>query len=178
MKSKRAQAPIQLIAFLGNPGRQYEKTRHNVGWMLADRIVPSESREWKSKFHGVFFRHGDVVLLKPTAYMNNSGRSVEAALSFFSIKPESLLVVHDDLETAFGKVDTAWSGGHRGHNGVRSISTSISTPDYHRLRIGIGRPPSTRPVAGWVLERFARDEEAELPEILDRALVFLPVADT
>jgi len=163
------QAPIRLVAFLGNPGRRYEPTRHNVAWMLADRLVPSDDRSWKEKFHGLFHRDGSIVFLKPTAFMNNSGRSVQAACSFFSVDPAALLVVHDDLETPFGAVDTVWDGGHRGHNGLRSVSTSLSTGDYHRLRIGIGRPPANRRVADWVLERFSREEEAELPGILARA---------
>lgn len=168
------QASIKLIAFLGNPGHRYERTRHNIGWMLADRLVPANDSIWKEKFHGYFCRYREVVLLKPTVFVNNSGRSVQAALSFFSLDPESLLVIHDDLETPFGSVKPTWDGGHRGHNGVRSISTNLATGDYHRLRFGIGRPPAARRVADWVLERFSPQEEAELPDVLSRAVDLLP----
>lgn len=167
------QAPIQLVAFLGNPGRQYSATRHNVAWMLSDRLMRADDPSWKEKFHGLFRREGAVVYLKPLVFMNNSGRSVQAALSFFSIDPSALLVVHDDLETQFGVIDAVRDGGHRGHNGVRSVSTSLSTGDYRRLRMGIGRPPANRRVADWVLERFSREEEAELPDMLDRAAKLL-----
>ena len=170
MKRTRRQAaagaPIGLVAFLGNPGSTYAATRHNVGWQLADLIAPPDSGYWKTKFHGTFGKHDGTILLKPTTFMNHSGRSVQAALSFFGVDPVSLLVVHDDLETAFGTVQLASNGGHRGHNGIRSVSDQLATSDYWRLRIGIGRPPAARRVADWVLERFSKEEEAELPAIL------------
>ncbi len=169
MKTPRNQADIRLVAFLGNPERRYANTRHNAGWLVADRVVPDDSRDWKEKFHGRFSRRGSLVLLKPQTYINNSGRSVQAALAFFSLTADQLLVVSDDLETAFGTVQIVWGGGHRGHNGIRSIANSLSTSDFWRLRLGIGRPPATRRVADWVLERFTREEEAALPDVLDTA---------
>ena len=158
--------PIGLVAFLGNPGRTYAATRHNVAWRVADLTAPTEAGSWKTKFHGSFCKNEGTVLLKPTTFMNHSGRSVQAALSFFGLDSTALLVVHDDLETEFGTVQFAWDGGHRGHNGIRSVTTQLACSDYWRLRIGIGRPPAARRVADWVLERFSREEEMELPAIL------------
>ena len=190
MKSRHSQAEsLKLIAFLGNPGSRYEKTRHNVGRMLLSRIddtTPSlqNTREggtltvtpWKEKFHGRFCRAGEVVLLVPDTYMNESGRSVQAALSFFGISGPETLIVHDDLETSFGTVEMTFGGGHRGNNGVRSITQVCGQPDFWRLRIGIGRPPGNRKPGDWVLERFSRDEEARLPEVLDLAFAFVTEA--
>jgi PTH1 family peptidyl-tRNA hydrolase len=168
---------IRLVAFLGNPGSQYEKTRHNVAWIVCD-VLSDNSGAWKSKFHGTFLKRSDVVLLKPDTYVNRSGRSVQSALAFFSYAPEELLIVHDDLETPFGTVSLAWNGGHRGQNGVRSIETALGDPAFWRLRIGIGRPPSGRRVAEWVLQRFSPDEEAHLPRIIDIGAEVLSTART
>lgn len=165
-RGKQPDDPIALIAFLGNPGRDYAQSRHNAGWMLADRFSSSRPAEWKTKFHGRFERRGDTVLLEPDTFMNHSGRSVQAACAFFQVDPSRLLVVHDDLETPFGVVELAWAGGHRGQNGVRSIAQALGSNEFWRLRVGIGRPPATRRVGDWVLERFGPDEEARLDDVL------------
>jgi PTH1 family peptidyl-tRNA hydrolase len=162
---------LRLIACLGNPGRQYERTRHNVGWMVADGLAGSAT--WKEKFHGKFAKVGAVTLLKPETFMNHSGRSVQAAAAFFGLSGTSICVVHDDLETPFGTVQLTWGGGHRGQNGVRSVMQSLGTGDFWRLRVGVGRPPAHRSPGDWILERFAPDEEPRLPDIIRIAVRML-----
>lgn len=163
------QEPIKLAVFLGNPGRQYQRTRHNAAWMVISEVTSADESAWKEKFHGRFLKEGSLTLLTPETYMNHSGRSVQAARAFFGLDPAQIVVIHDDVETAFGTVELAWGGGHRGQNGVRSTIQALGTSDFWRLRIGLGRPPSTRKPADWLLERFTPEEEAELPRILWRA---------
>ncbi len=162
-------APVRLVAFLGNPGRQYALTRHNVAWMVIPELTATDRGTWKEKFHGRFLKEGELILLAPETFMNHSGRSVQAARAFFGLNPGQVLVVHDDVETAFGVVELAWNGGHRGQNGGRSVAQALGTSEFWRMRIGLGRPPSTRKAADWVLERFSSEEEAELPKVLANA---------
>jgi peptidyl-tRNA hydrolase, PTH1 family len=131
---------------------------------------------WKEKFHGLFLRVGSLVLIRPMTHMNESGRSVQAAMGFFGVESESVLVVHDDLETRFGSVQLCFGGGHRGNNGVRSIAQHCGGSGFWRLRIGIGRPPATRSPADWVLERFSADEEARVSELCAQAATLLGAA--
>lgn len=162
--------PIRIVAFLGNPGREYVRTRHNVGWMVCDTLSARLGTDsWKEKFGARIAPAGAVVLVCPAGYMNRSGAPVQQALRFYSADAASLLVVHDDLETDFGVVAAAWNGGDRGHNGLRSISQHLGTREYWRLRVGIGRPPGRRDPARWVLERFDRDQEERLDEVLELA---------
>ncbi|MFA7567156.1 MAG: aminoacyl-tRNA hydrolase [Alkalispirochaeta sp.] len=161
---------IRLITLLGNPGRQYERSRHNVAWLLTPELTTTPTERWKEKFHGRFLKEGDRVYLIPHTYMNRSGKSVQAAVKFFNFTPQELLVVHDDMETPFGSVELTFAGGHRGNNGVRSIAQSLGTPDFYRLRIGVGRPPAGRRPGDWILERFSPDEEARLPDIVASAV--------
>ncbi len=165
MKRKGNQA-VRLVAFLGNPGQQYEQSRHNVAWMLLPELTSIPASRWKEKFHGLFLKEGETILLQPMNYMNRSGSSVQAAAAFFNIPPEEILVAHDDMETPFGMVTLTFGGGHRGNNGVRSVSQALGTGGFYRLRIGVGRPPSGRKPGDWILERFSPDEEAQLPDIL------------
>ncbi|MFW5695191.1 MAG: aminoacyl-tRNA hydrolase [Alkalispirochaeta sp.] len=158
--------PVKLVAFLGNPGQRYQLTRHNVAWMVVPELTSADESAWKEKFHGRFLKEGTLTLLKPETYMNHSGRSIQAARAFFGLEPAEIVVVHDDVETAFGTVELSWDGGHRGQNGVRSAIQALGTGSFWRVRIGVGRPPSTRKPADWVLERFSPQEEAELPAIL------------
>lgn len=163
------ETPVKLVAFLGNPGRQYQRTRHNVAWMVVPETTSADDTAWKEKFHGRFLKEGALTLLKPETYMNHSGRSVQAARAFFGLDPAEILVIHDDVETPFGTIELAWGGGHRGQNGVRSTIQALGTAEFWRLRIGLGRPPSTRKPADWLLERFTPEEEAELPQLLRAA---------
>ena len=160
---------IRLICFLGNPGKEYRYTRHNAAWMLIDFLRFDTPPVWQNKFKGVFAKTGlqrrQVVLLKPEAYMNRSGESLQPGMTFFKIPREEILVVHDDLELPFGDVRIKEGGGLGGHNGLRSVSAVLGSRDFHRLRIGIGRPDRGS-ISSYVLSRFSREEEAELPEVM------------
>ncbi len=157
-----------MIVFLGNPGAQYAGTRHNVGWMVADELAPADAYRWKEKFGGVFVREGERVLLKPHTFMNRSGFSVQPCAAFFSITPDAIALVHDDMESAFGATRLEFGGGLRGHKGLRSVREQLGTDAFWRLRVGIGRPRQQRPGA-YVLERFSAEEEARLPEVIGEA---------
>ena len=156
-----------LVAGLGNPGREYERTRHNAGWMVLDELARRHGGSWRSKFSGSLaeVRLGGLrlTLLKPETYMNDSGRSVGAAVRFFKVEPERVLVVHDDVDLEAGRLQARAGGGLAGHNGLRSLAQHLGSQDFLRLRIGVGRPGrgDPRPVADWVLSPFAPDEDAE-----------------
>jgi peptidyl-tRNA hydrolase, PTH1 family len=156
-----------LVAGLGNPGGQYERTRHNAGWLVLDELARRHGGSWRSKFSGSLaqVRPGDLRLglLKPETYMNESGRSVGAAARFFKVEPGSLLVVHDDVDLAPGRLQARRGGGLAGHNGLRSLSQHLGTQEFLRLRIGVGRPGrgDPRSVSDWVLSPFAAEEDAD-----------------
>src|SRR5687767_14644660 len=156
-----------LVAGLGNPGREYEATRHNVGFLVADELVRRLGGSWRGKFSGELaevrldgLRLG---LLKPQTYMNESGRSVGAALRFFKADSEALLVVHDEVDLEPGRLQARFGGGLAGHNGLRSVAQHVGTPDFARLRVGVGRPErgDRRPVADFVLSPFPPDVDAD-----------------
>jgi PTH1 family peptidyl-tRNA hydrolase len=156
-----------LVAGLGNPGREYERTRHNAGWLVLDELARRHGGSWRSKFSGSLaeVRLGDLRLglLKPETYMNESGRSVGAAVRFFKVEPEQVLVVHDDVDLEAGRLQAKDGGGLAGHNGLRSLAQHLGSQDFLRLRIGVGRPGrgDPRPVADWVLAPFAPEDDAE-----------------
>jgi PTH1 family peptidyl-tRNA hydrolase len=156
-----------LVAGLGNPGREYERTRHNAGWLVLDELARRQGGSWRSKFSGSLaeVRLGDLrlALLKPETYMNDSGRSVGAAVRFFKVEPEQVLVVHDDVDLDAGRLQARAGGGLAGHNGLRSLAQHLGSQDFLRLRIGVGRPRrgDPRPVADWVLSPFAPEDDAE-----------------
>ena len=156
-----------LVAGLGNPGREYERTRHNAGWMALDEVARRHGGSWRSKFSGSLseVRLGDLrlALLKPETYMNESGRSVAAAARFFKVEPDSLLVVHDDVDLEAGRLQARRGGGLAGHNGLRSLARDLGTQDFLRLRIGVGRPGrgDPRSVSDWVLSPFDPAEDVE-----------------
>ena len=133
-----------LVAGLGNPGREYDRTRHNVGWMVVDELARRRDGSFRSKFAGQLAEVRDdgrrLALLKPETFMNVSGRSVGAATRFFKVEPGSLLVVHDDVDLEPGRLQARLGGGLAGHNGLRSIAEALGTQDFLRLRIGVGRP--------------------------------------
>jgi PTH1 family peptidyl-tRNA hydrolase len=168
-----------LLVGLGNPGREYAHNRHNVGFMAVERWVeahatPGTGDPWREKFHGryaqVSFRRERVVVLEPLAYMNRSGKSVVAAGQFFRVPPTRMIVVHDELDFAYGRVAIKKGGGHGGHNGLRDIVALLGSADFVRIRTGIGRPdkPGDNNVSKWVLSDFSALEVAELPDVLDR----------
>ena len=155
-----------LVAGLGNPGREYAGNRHNVGFMVADELARRHGGTWKGKFNArvaeVRIDGHKVVLLKPETYMNDSGRSVSGAMRFFKLEPESVLVVHDETDLPAGRLQARRGGGLAGHNGLRSVAQHLGTPDFLRLRIGVGRPRrgDPRPLADYVLSDFEAHEDA------------------
>lgn len=166
-----------FVVGLGNPGRNYESHRHNVGFMVVDKLHDKLRGEtFRSKFSAEIARvsHGDatILLLKPQTFMNLSGQSVQPAAAFHKVGPANTLVVHDELDVPFGELRLKLGGGHAGHNGLRSIIQTMGTPDFPRLRIGIGRPPPTfkGEVADFVLSSFSGEERAELDLVLSRAV--------
>ena len=161
-----------IVAFLGNPGKRYSMSRHNFGWMVCDRFLYGTGTTWTEKFNGTYTAIGTgdekVYLIKPGTFMNECGRSIAAIVRFFDISPADLVVVHDDLELPYGRIEEKTGGGTAGHNGLRSIKTHLGTVEFRRLRLGIGRPERI-PVSSYVLSRFSPDEEAMLPALCDRA---------
>jgi len=164
----------QAIIFLGNPGREYEKTRHNCGWMVSEYLKSqlAYSEKWVDKFEGKLIVCGTGLdkfyLFKPQAFMNLSGSAVRKLCDFYKISPEAIIVVHDEIELSFGQLAFKQGGGAGGHNGIRSIDTALGTQNYLRCRVGIGRPHHGG-VSAFVLSRFTADEEIVLPLILEAA---------
>jgi peptidyl-tRNA hydrolase, PTH1 family len=156
-----------LVAGLGNPGPDYARTRHNVGFMVADELARRLGGLWRGKFSGelaeVRLDGLRIALLKPLTYMNESGRSVGAALRFFKLDPEALLVVHDEVDLEPGRLQTRFGGGLAGHNGLRSLAQHVGTGEFARLRVGVGRPErgDPRPVADFVLSPFPAELDVE-----------------
>jgi PTH1 family peptidyl-tRNA hydrolase len=160
-----------LVVGLGNPEKKYARNRHNVGFMCVDALASDlGAPEWRDKWKGRTTKAGDVTLLEPMTFMNLSGESVQPAAAFLKAAPTDILVVHDELDLPFGDVRLKMGGGHAGHNGLRSIIECLGSPDFARLRVGIGRPPAgfRGDVADWVLSNFDPVETAELPDVLDR----------
>jgi PTH1 family peptidyl-tRNA hydrolase len=162
-----------LVAGLGNPGREYARTRHNVGWMVADELARRHAGSFRSKFSGRLaeVRPGEqrLALLKPETYMNESGRSVGAAARFFKVPADRILLVHDDVDLAEGRLQARLGGGLAGHNGLRSIAQALGTNDFLRLRIGVGRPErgDRWPVADYVLSPF--EPHVDVDDLVARA---------
>jgi PTH1 family peptidyl-tRNA hydrolase len=159
-----------LIAGLGNPGTSYLRHRHNVGFMALDVIHDSyDFRPWKSRFEGVTaegtLAGRKTYLLKPMTYMNESGRSVGAAARFFKLEPSALVVMHDEIDLAAGKLRAKAGGGDAGHNGLRSITATLG-PSYRRVRIGVGHPGDKTRVHGHVLQNFSKADEDWLVPLL------------
>lgn len=166
-----------LLVGLGNPGRKYERNRHNVGFMVVDEVVAQLNLpSFREKFSGEFTKGEgwgtSLGVLKPMTFMNLSGQSVQPAAAFLKVAPASIVVVHDELDLPFGDVRLKAGGGHAGHNGLRSIIQQLGTPDFVRVRIGIGRPPPgfRGEVADYVLADFDAMERAELPDCVKRAM--------
>jgi PTH1 family peptidyl-tRNA hydrolase len=153
---------IAAVIFLGNPGAEYERTRHNAGRLLAAVFSVSLRKKFKGLFSPVPLAceglTKSVFFLLPETYMNLSGESAAALLSFYNLKPEECLIVHDEIELLPGTIALKWSGGLGGHNGLRSLKAHLGTPDFWRLRIGVGRPPHDD-IADWVLSPFSRSED-------------------
>jgi len=155
---------IKLIVGLGNPGRQYEKTRHNAGFLFLDALAQELGCIWsiESRFQGLFaegsIANGKVMLLKPDTFMNRSGQSVGKIARYYKIHSEEILVVHDELDFNPGVVKLKKDGGHAGHNGLRDIIAHLGSKEFYRLRIGIGRPAAGKVVADFVLSTPSKQE--------------------
>ncbi|QGG48704.1 aminoacyl-tRNA hydrolase [Heliorestis convoluta] len=165
---------MKAIIGLGNPGREYERTRHNVGFMVLDRLAQNwEINNYSSKFQGAFAEKfvgtEKVILLKPQTYMNLSGQAVASLASFYKLEPQDLLVVYDDLDLAVGRIRIRARGSSGGHNGIKSIIGHLGSEFFPRLKMGIGRPPVGRSAASYVLEPFAKDEEEGLDAMTEQA---------
>ncbi len=164
-----------LVVGLGNPGENYARTRHNVGFMVADLLAARLGSKFKAhKRSGAEVVTGrlaghSVVVAKPRCYMNESGRQVGPLAKFYSVPPADVIAIHDDLDLEFGRVRLKLGGGEGGHNGLRSIASALGTKDFQRVRIGIGRPPGRKDPAAFVLENFATAERAEIPTICEQA---------
>ncbi len=158
------------MVFLGNTGSRYARTRHNVAWLLEEKVDGGGA--WQQKFKGVWRRatiEGEqIVVLKPQTMMNLSGEAVQAAARFFKYRADEVAIAHDDVELGFGEAGIRMGGGLAGHNGLRSVAHCLGTREFWRVRIGVGRPRHGE-LHGHVLGRFSSDEEAELPGIVDAA---------
>ena len=161
---------MKLIVGLGNPGPKYAGNRHNIGFMALDRIADDHGfGPWKSKFQGVIsegrFGSDKVILLKPETFMNNSGQSVGEAMRFYKLEPEDVIVLHDEIDLAPGKVRVKSGGGHAGHNGLRSMHAHIGDA-YQRVRLGVGHPGHKDRVPSYVLHDFAKADQDWLDDVL------------
>ena len=156
-----------LVAGLGNPGREYAQHRHNVGWMVVEEVGRRHGASWRGKFSGrlaeLRLDGRRIALLKPETFMNESGRAVAPALRFFKLEPQRLLVVHDEGDFDLGRLQVRLGGGLAGHNGLRSIAAYLKTPEFLRLRVGVGRPGrgDPRDLADFVLSNFEPEDDAE-----------------
>jgi peptidyl-tRNA hydrolase, PTH1 family len=172
-RGERASTLDLLVAGLGNPGREYERTRHNAGWLVVDELARRRDGSFRGKFSGQLaeVRLDDLrlALLKPETYMNVSGRSIGAARKFFKTDAADVLIVHDDVDLEPGRLQARFGGGLAGHNGLRSIAQSLGTNDFLRLRIGVGRPGrgDRRSVADYVLDEF--EPEIDVDELIARS---------
>ena len=166
-RGERASSLDLLVVGLGNPGREYARNRHNVGWMVVEELVRRHDASWRAKFNGrlaeLRLDGHRVALLKPETYMNESGRAVAAAAKFFKIEPDAVLAVHDEGDFDLGRLQARKGGGLGGHNGLRSIAQHLGTQEFLRLRIGVGRPErgDPRSLADHVLSDFTPDDDAE-----------------
>jgi peptidyl-tRNA hydrolase, PTH1 family len=164
-----------LVVGLGNPGPNYAKTRHNLGFVVADILADRIGSGFKvHKRSGAEVTTGrlggrSVVLAKPRTYMNESGRQVGPLAKFYSVPPAEVIVLHDELDLDFGRIRLKFGGGVAGHNGLRSVSSALGTNDFQRVRIGVGRPPGRKSGATYVLENISAVERPEVPTICEQA---------
>jgi PTH1 family peptidyl-tRNA hydrolase len=177
-EEQRSRPPLErraLVVGLGNPGAQYEKTRHNVGQMVVDQLAARAGGSYRAhKSSGMLavqlaFHGRSVILGKPTTFMNVCGPQIAKLAKYFSVAPADIVAVHDELDIAFGQVRLKLGGGEAGHNGLRSLTSSLGTRDYQRVRVGIGRPPTGMRTADFVLAGFTATERKELADLVERS---------
>ncbi|GIW69747.1 MAG: peptidyl-tRNA hydrolase [Patescibacteria group bacterium] len=160
---------MKIVVGLGNPGEKYAKCRHNTGFIVVDEIVNAKGLSWEKsrKLKSEICKNGDVLFLKPQVFMNNSGEAVAAAKEFFGVNAEDILVIHDDVDLAFGQMKRQFGAGHAGHKGVMDIMEKLGTKDFERVRIGIGRPPAESEIAveNFVLKDFSSEELEKIKKV-------------
>lgn len=164
-----------IIVGLGNPGREFRETRHNIGFMLVNRLAERLGIEFSRMESKSLVTKGDyqgfrLILAKPMTYMNLSGQAVSSLVRFYKVILENLLVIYDDVDLPLGTLRLRPGGGAGGHKGMQSIIQQLGTPEFPRLRLGIGRPPGKRSAASYVLKDFSMDENEFLPVILDQGV--------
>jgi PTH1 family peptidyl-tRNA hydrolase len=166
-----------LVVGLGNPGDQYAATRHNIGQMVIDELARRHSVKFsshKSRTDIAAFKLGvgidahSVIIGKSKSYMNETGGPVKALANFYSVEPTKIIALHDELDISFAAIRTKLAGGDNGHNGLKSMTSSFGTPDYYRIRLGIGRPMGQQDPADFVLKAFSKVEQKDLAEFIDR----------
>jgi peptidyl-tRNA hydrolase, PTH1 family len=161
------------VVGLGNPGKDYAETRHNIGQMVVERwAADSRSRLSRLKSFGSVAKvstHPAIYVADTTGYMNVSGPPAKQIAAFYGVPASQLVVIHDDLDLPFGTIRLKFGGGHGGHNGIKSLQAAFASPDFFRVRMGIGRPPGQMDPAKYVLDRFDKDQRTEIPLLLDRA---------
>ncbi len=166
-----------LVVGLGNPGDQYAATRHNIGQMVIDELARRHSVKFsshKSRTDIAAFKLGvgidahSVIIGKSKSYMNETGGPVKALANFYSVEPQNIIALHDELDIPFAAIRTKLAGGDNGHNGLKSMTTSFGTPNYYRIRLGIGRPMGQQDPADFVLKAFSKAEQKDLAEFIDR----------
>ena len=164
---------MKLIVGLGNPGKEYEKTRHNVGFMVMDCLaddfyVSINTKKFKGEYVKLKYQGEDIILLKPMTYMNNSGEAVSQVMNFFKIDVDDLLVIYDDMDMPTGKLRLRQSGSAGGHNGVKSIIAHVGTQNFKRIRVGIDKHPQI-PVVDYVLGRFTKEQQSLIEDGIQKA---------
>ena len=175
------QIDLKVIVGLGNPGSKYTETRHNAGFWFVEDLAAASGSPFRpeKKFHGeltkVSVAGNDIWLLKPDTFMNRSGLAVKSLMSFYRVKPENLLVVHDEIDLPPGTVKLKTGGGHGGHNGLRDIISHLGTRDFHRLRIGVGHPGNKDDVVDYVLRRPSQDDRTMIDQSVRNAQDIVPI---
>lgn len=172
---------VSLIVGLGNPGSEYEQTRHNAGFFLVERLAEQNGASFRreTKFHGTVARVNiggrNIWLLKPDTFMNRSGQAVGAMANFYKIEPEAIILAHDELDLDPGTARLKLNGGHGGHNGLRDTIAHLGTKSFQRLRIGIGHPGNAKQVSNYVLKKASVDDQIDIDHSIDRIIKVLPL---
>jgi peptidyl-tRNA hydrolase, PTH1 family len=158
---------MKIITGLGNPGKEYQRTRHNVGFMVIDLLVKELeiADKWQKKFNSLFLKSGELLLLKPQTYMNLSGRAVRKVIDFYKIAPQDILIVHDDIDLEEGILKLKNSGGDGGNRGIRSIIEHLGTKEFSRIKIGIGHPGDKDKVSDYVLSKYEPQQDTLLSAV-------------
>lgn len=166
---------MKCIIGLGNPGKKYENTRHNIGFTVIDTFseqygLQLTKRKFNCLYETTHIESNQVLLVKPQTFMNLSGEGVKPLIDFYRIQPENIVVIYDDLDLPLGKIRLRTKGGHGGHNGIRSLIDHLGTKEFNRVRIGIGRPTDNTPVVNYVLQTFRQEEQGDVQQVIDQTI--------